>query len=254
MELPEGLKLFEHLSRITEPMRLRDFHSHTRALGLPEFRPPMAVSPVLTFLAAPIRHLGESVGAFYVGEKEVEFTPEDEETLVMFASQAALVIANARRHREERRARAGLETLVNTTPVGVLVFDARTGDPVSLNREARRIVNWQERRLRMVLSVSAACRGVGRNQGCGTCEAPGPWHPWGLLGGLGADLGRPLWLSLARWAGLRFCRPPAFGAALPRRAKENAGGIHRRLVSVENPGKGWRIDRSSSGSFASSLT
>ena len=64
VELPEGLKLFEHLSRITEPLRLQDFHSHTRALGLPEFRPPMAVSPVLTFLAAPIRHLGESVGAF----------------------------------------------------------------------------------------------------------------------------------------------------------------------------------------------
>ena len=59
----------------------------------------MSTSPVLTFLAAPIRHLGESVGAFYVGEKELEFTPEDEETLVMFASQAALVIANARRHR-----------------------------------------------------------------------------------------------------------------------------------------------------------
>ena len=61
-ELPEGMIFFEYLSRITEPLRLRDFHSHTRALGLPEFRPPMAVSPVLTFLAAPIRHLGESVG------------------------------------------------------------------------------------------------------------------------------------------------------------------------------------------------
>ena len=141
VELPEGLKLFEHLSRITEPLRLRDFHSHTRALGLPEFRPPMAVSPVLTFLAAPIRRLGESVGAFYVGEKDVEFTPEDEETLVMFASQAALVIANARRHREEQRARTDLETLVNTTPVGVLVFDAKTGGLTSINREARRIVN-----------------------------------------------------------------------------------------------------------------
>ena len=102
VELPEGLMLFEHLSRITGPLRLRDFHSHTRALGLPEFRPPMAVSPVLTFLAAPIRRLGESVGAIYVGEREVEFTPEDEETLVMFASQAALVIANARRHRQGR--------------------------------------------------------------------------------------------------------------------------------------------------------
>ena len=141
MELPEGLRLFEHLSRIAEPLRLRDFHSHTRALGLPEFRPPMSTSPVLTFLAAPIRHLGESVGAFYVGEKELEFTPEDEETLVMFASQAALVIANARRHREEQRTRADLETLVNTTPVGVLVFDAKTGGVVSVNREARRIVS-----------------------------------------------------------------------------------------------------------------
>ena len=58
----------------------------------------------------------------------------------MFASQAALVIANARRHREEQRARAGLETLINTSPVGVVVFDARTGALVSFNREASRIV------------------------------------------------------------------------------------------------------------------
>ena len=140
-ELPEGMMFFEYLSRITEPLRLSDFHSYTRALGLPEFRPPMAVSPVLTFLAAPIRHLGECVGAFYVGEKDVEFTPEDEETLVMFASQAALVIANARRHRDEQRARADLETLIDTSPVGVLVFDAKTGGLTSVNREARRIVS-----------------------------------------------------------------------------------------------------------------
>ena len=59
----------------------------------------------------------------------------------MFASQAALVIANARRHRDEQRARADMETLVNTTPVGVLVFDAKTGGVTSVNREARRIVS-----------------------------------------------------------------------------------------------------------------
>ena len=140
-DLPEGMMFFQYLSNIQEPLRLRDFHSHIRSLGLPEFQPPMAVSTPLPFLAAPIRHLGESVGAFYVGEKDVEFTPEDEETLVMFASQAALVIANARRHRDEQRARADLETLVNTTPVGVLVFDAKTGGVTSVNREARRIVS-----------------------------------------------------------------------------------------------------------------
>ena len=138
-ELPDGMAFFEYLGRIEGPLRLRDFHSHVRELGLPEFRPPFAVSDVLPFLAAPIRHLGERVGAFYVGEKEQEFTPEDEETLVAFASQAALVIANARRHRDEQRARADLETLVNTAPVGVVVFDARTGNVVSINREMRRI-------------------------------------------------------------------------------------------------------------------
>ena len=140
-EFPDGMLFFEYLSSISEPLRLRDFHSYVRELGLPEFQPPMAVSSPLPFLAAPIRHLGESVGAFYVGEKELEFTPEDEETLVMFASQAALVIANARRHREEQRTRADLETLVNTTPVGVMVFDADTGEVRSINREARRIVS-----------------------------------------------------------------------------------------------------------------
>ena len=140
-EFPNGMLFFEYLSSIGEPLRLRDFHSYVRELGLPEFHPPMAVSSPLPFLAAPIRHLGESVGAFYVGEKELEFTPEDEETLVMFASQAALVIANARRHRDEQQARADLETLVNTTPVGVLVLDAGTGEVRSINREARRIVS-----------------------------------------------------------------------------------------------------------------
>ena len=141
MDFPEGMSFFEYLNGISEPLRLRDFHSYMRSLGLPEFRPPFPVSSPLPFLSAPIRRLGENVGAIYVGEKGREFTAEDEETLVMFASQAALVIANARRHRDEQRARADLETLVNTTPVGVLVLDARTGNPVSINREARRIVS-----------------------------------------------------------------------------------------------------------------
>ena len=46
----------------------------------------------------------------------------------------------ARTYRDERRARADLEALVETSPVGVVVFDAGTGHAVSFNREARRIV------------------------------------------------------------------------------------------------------------------
>ncbi len=141
-ELPGGMRLFEYLGSAREPLRLRDLLGHVRSLGLPEFRPPLAVGSVVPFMAAPVIHRDELAGHLYVAEREGgrEFTPEDEETLVMFASQAALVIANARRHREEQRARAGLETLVDTSPMGVAVFDARTGAPVSFNREAVRII------------------------------------------------------------------------------------------------------------------
>ena len=45
----------------------------------------------------------------------------------MFASQAALVISNARQHRDALRARNDLETLIDTSPVGVVVFDGKTG-------------------------------------------------------------------------------------------------------------------------------
>ena len=141
-DIPGGMRIFEHLGSISEPLRIPDLPGHLRSLGLPEFDPPVAVGPVVSFLAMPVLHRGERVGNIYVAEKEAEreFTSEDEETLVLFASQAALVIANARRYRDERRARTDLETLVNTSPVGVAVFDARTGAPVSFNREARRIV------------------------------------------------------------------------------------------------------------------
>ena len=139
-EMPEGPRFFEYFSGLLGPLRVRDFAEHARSMGLPEFAPP---APVSSFIAAPIRHRGESVGNIHVAKSEpgLEFRQEDEETLVMFASQAALVIANARRYREEQRAKADLETLIDTSPVGVLVFDAKTGGLTSINREARRIVS-----------------------------------------------------------------------------------------------------------------
>ena len=142
VDLPGGPDFFAYLSMIPGPLRLADFSGPTpRRAGLPEIGPPLG--PVGTFLGAPIRHRGEHVGNLYLSDKEggLEFNQEDEDTLLMFVSQAAMAIANARRYREEQRARADLETLVNTSPVGVVVFDARTGAPVSLNREARRIVD-----------------------------------------------------------------------------------------------------------------
>ena len=141
--LADGMRFFELLISTEEPLRLADLLGHIRSQGLPDLQPPVEVGPSLPLLAAPVLHMGKRVGHIFVAERETggEFSREDEETLVMFASQAALVIANARRHRDELRARADLETLVDTSPVGVVVFDARTGAPVSVNREMRRIVD-----------------------------------------------------------------------------------------------------------------
>ena len=142
-EVPEGMALFEYLGGITEPLRIPDLQGHVRSLGFPGFRLPLPVGPAMSFLAMPVLHREERLGNIFVGEKdaEPEFSADDEETLVMFASQAALVIANARRYRDERRARSDLETLIDTSPVGVVVFDARTGVPVSFNREAIRLAD-----------------------------------------------------------------------------------------------------------------
>ena len=139
--VPEGLKIFGYLTTTPRPLRVPDLTSFLRAQGLSEFRPPIEIN-VRACLGAPIRHRGENVGHIFLGKSEPgqEFTREDEDTLVMFASQAALVIGNVRKYRDERRARADLETLIDTSPIGVAVFDARTGVLVSFNREARRII------------------------------------------------------------------------------------------------------------------
>ena len=134
---PDGPRLFEHLRDLPGALRLRDLPGYVRSLG---FSSDLMRSKTLQ--GTPLRHRGVHVGHFFLAEKEGgrEFSGEDEEVLALFASQAATAIANARTHRAEQRARADLEALVETSPVGVLVFDARTGTLVSLNREAKRIV------------------------------------------------------------------------------------------------------------------
>ena len=134
---PHALELFEHFRELAGPLRQGDFAGYARSLGLT----PLASFSV-AFQGTPMRHRGIGVGYFFLGDKAggEAFTDADEEALVLFASQAAAAIANARAHRGERRARRDLEALIETSPVGVVVFDAGSGRIVSYNREARRIV------------------------------------------------------------------------------------------------------------------
>ena len=133
---PDGLRVFEHFRDLQTPLRLGDLPAYVRSLGV-----SADLMRSKTLQATPMRHRGVHVGNFFLAEKEAgaEFTGADEEILVLFASQAATAIANARTHRAEQRARADLEALVDTSPVGVVVFDAKTGTS-AFNREAKRIV------------------------------------------------------------------------------------------------------------------
>ncbi|MXZ90529.1 MAG: response regulator [Chloroflexi bacterium] len=132
----DGPGIFRLLSNIEGQIRSADFIAYLQSMGFDEFSPRIGA-----FLGTEICVRDGRVGHIYIGEKEdgAEFTQEDEDTLELFAGQAAVAIVNARRYGAEQRANSDLEALVNTSPVGVLVFDAATRDVVTLNREAQRI-------------------------------------------------------------------------------------------------------------------
>ena len=132
---PRGWDLFAYVSDIREPLRTSDLAAHLESAGFSGFW------PLETFLLTPIRVRDRHVGTICIGEKHDDsiFTQDDEETLAMFAAQAAIALTNARRYGDEQRAKADLEALVNTSPVGVLVVDAGLRTVVMANREARRI-------------------------------------------------------------------------------------------------------------------
>ena len=112
-KLPEGLGILGWLRDLQEPLRLGDLTKHPRAVGFPPDHPAMK-----TFLGAPVRYQTEVLGNIYLTEKEnaEDFTPEDENLLVLFAAQAAMAIRNAQLHRQvqdlvvlEERDRIGMD-------------------------------------------------------------------------------------------------------------------------------------------------
>ncbi|MCY3942788.1 MAG: response regulator, partial [Gemmatimonadetes bacterium] len=134
---PDGPRLFEHLAGLTGALCFDDIPGYLRRQ-----RFGTSVLPYGAGRGARIDCGGVRVGYLFVVDKEDGgvFTAGDEEVLALFAAQAGTAIANARVFRDERRARDRLEALVSTSPVGVVVLDAGTGDVVSVNREAKRIV------------------------------------------------------------------------------------------------------------------
>ena len=78
-------------------LRLEDLTRDPRSVGFPAGHPPMR-----SLLAVPVAAHGRVMGNLYLTEKEgaPAFDEDDEETLLRFATLAALAIENARLHRQ----------------------------------------------------------------------------------------------------------------------------------------------------------
>ena len=135
---PQGKGLLGYLNEVEGPLRIADIGSHPRSVGLPEGHPPMR-----SFLGMPIRRDGVHIANIYLSEtgSGEEFTPEDEDVIVRFAAHAGNAISNAREFEAVRRRKTDLQALVDIAPIGVIVFDAKTGRLLVANRECQRMVD-----------------------------------------------------------------------------------------------------------------
>ena len=114
-DLPVGhgiLGLLIHRGTDRTPIRIADIARHPEAYGFPANHPEMH-----SFLGAPIVARGEVFGDIYLTEKRTasEFTEEDEQAVLVLASQAGVAIENARLYEDTRRRERWLEAVGEIT-------------------------------------------------------------------------------------------------------------------------------------------
>jgi signal transduction histidine kinase len=106
-DLPVGHGILGVLIGDAQPLRLQNIADHPRSVGFPPNHPPMH-----SFLGAPVKARGKVFGNIYLTEKQGarEFALEDEEALVILATQAGIAIENARLYEEaqQRERRLGV--------------------------------------------------------------------------------------------------------------------------------------------------
>lgn len=100
------LNLLGWLQQLQHPVRLVDPSAHPRFVGFPPDHPL-----IKSFLGCPIRVGDATSGVLCLTEKQgtEEFSPEDEELLLLFADQAAAAITNAQRFGREQGLRDEVE-------------------------------------------------------------------------------------------------------------------------------------------------
>jgi signal transduction histidine kinase len=110
--LPRGRGVLGHLIREPHPMRITNIADDPRSVGFPPNHPPMH-----SFLGAPVKALGSVFGNIYLADKRgaPEFTAEDEQSLIVLATQAGVAIANASLYEETRLRERWLNALRDIT-------------------------------------------------------------------------------------------------------------------------------------------
>lgn len=110
--LPTGRGVLGLLIQDPRPVRIKNISDHPISVGFPANHPPMH-----SFLGAPVQALGRVYGNIYLSDKRTaeEFTEDDEEALVILATQAGVAIANASLYEEVRSRERWLDALRDIT-------------------------------------------------------------------------------------------------------------------------------------------
>ena len=110
--LPTGRGVLGLLIHEPKPVRIKNISEHPQSVGFPTNHPPMH-----SFLGAPVQAMGRVFGNIYLAEKRTadEFSKEDEEALMVLATQAGVAIANASLYEEVRSRERWLDALRDIT-------------------------------------------------------------------------------------------------------------------------------------------
>lgn len=119
--IPVGKGILGLLIQEPRLLRLKDLHDHPQSVGFPPNHPPMT-----SFLGAPVLARDTVFGNIYITEKEGgDFTEEDEESLLVLATQAGVAIENSRLYEQSRLQARRLAALREITEV---ILEGETED------------------------------------------------------------------------------------------------------------------------------
>src|SRR6202165_353230 len=110
--LPPVPRILELLIGEHRSIRIANIALHPKSVGFPSHHPPMG-----SFLGAPVQAMGKMYGNIYLTEKRSapEFSEEDEESLVILATQAGVAIANATLYAQTHQRERWLDALRDIT-------------------------------------------------------------------------------------------------------------------------------------------